>query len=82
MSCMNAVFKINVVKRNIWLNYLAPKEKKPFKDARKSANTWIMEEHKKYQADILAKKQKQRKEKQKKKEIVQQKEIDNNQGLV
>ena len=70
-------------KTSAWLNSLPPENKKRlFEDARKSASTWIIQQHKKRQADVIAKKQLKLTEKQKKKELAQQKEPENQQELV
>ena len=70
-------------KTSAWLNSLPPENKKRlFEDARNSASTWIIQQHKKRQADVIAKKQLKLTEKQKKKELAQQKESENQQELV
>ena len=53
-----------------------------FQDTRKSARTWIIEEHKKRQVSVLAKRQSRLKEKQRKKEAALPKKAESKTELV
>lgn len=70
-------------KTSTWLNGLDSQEnEKLFEDARKSARTWIIEEHKKRQASVLEKRQSRLKQKQRKKKVALQKEVESKAELV
>ena len=70
-------------KTSAWLDEQSPEKKEQlFTDARKSASTWIFEQHKQRQADVIAKKKARLEEKHRKKELEQQKEESKHQELV